>query len=86
MTSVTALLCHSIKLNPLICLISEVKSVKDFTREVRILLEFGVVPQIDALKLRDVYDIVSTMSSHQIGKQIYYDLLATEFARKQFDQ
>ena len=44
MTSVAALICHSIKLNPLIWLIQEIKVVKDFSREVRILLEFGIVP------------------------------------------
>ena len=86
MTSVSALICHSIKLNPLIWLIQEVKSVKDFAREVRILLEFGIVPQVDALKLKDIYTICTALASHQIGEQIFFELLATEFARKQFHQ
>ena len=83
MMSVSALVSHSIENKALLELIRQTKTVKEFNREVRILLEYGVIPSVDSLHPRDIYEISIALFAHQIGKQIYYDLLATEFARKQ---
>ena len=64
MVSISALVCHSVQFNSLIDLIRQIKTVKEFTREVRILMEYGVLPRIDMLRPRDVYEITIAMKIH----------------------
>ena len=41
-----------------------------------------MIPQIDKLKEQEIADIIRLMNECDIGNTIYYDLMATEFARK----
>ena len=46
------------------------------------MMENSIVPSVDQLQLRDLYHVLKVLKLHRIGKQIYYDFLATEYVRK----
>lgn len=47
-----------------------------------LLLENGLIPQVDSLAENSIADVVQVMSDAGIKRQAFSDLLATELARK----
>ena len=63
-------------------LVRFLKAQEGYYREIMLMMENNIVPNIDQLQLRDLYFVLKALKLHRIGKQIYYDLLATEYVRK----
>lgn len=57
-------------------------NAKLFKHEMTLLLENGLIPQVDSLSEDSIADVVKVMEEAGIKRQAFSDLLATELARK----
>ena len=82
MVAYSALICQHANFRSVMELLKCLKTKQQFYRAVMVLIENGIVPNIDQLHIRDVYQVLIALIVHKIGKEIYYELLATEYVRK----
>ena len=55
---------------------------KLYKHELTLLLENGLIPQVDSLTEDSITDVVKVMKDAEIERLAFADLLATELARK----
>ena len=56
--------------------------MKELTNEVNLMLKNNIIPSIDKMLPKDIFHIVQVINYHEISNQVYFDLLAAEYARK----
>ena len=82
MVTYSALVSQDAQINSVIDLIRSIKTQSEFYKVILVLMENSIVPNIDKLQLKDLYQVLVALTVHKIGKKIYFDLLATEYVRK----
>lgn len=85
MMAIAALVSSQFELRNTIKLVSYLRNKTKYTKELRILLEYALIPCVDDLKINDLMVIFQALKSHSMGKTIFYDLLGAEFSRKSFN-
>ena len=78
-----ALNAHQLSFMANLTLLRELRGSGDhFSKEIAILLENSLIPQVEKLSESGIATIMQLMEENRIDKKVYSDLLATEFARK----
>ena len=81
--TIVAFNADQINFNLLLTLFNRLKGTQDkFASEVAVILENGIIPQVDSLRENAISDVVTIMVANKIERKVFADLLATEFARK----
>ena len=53
-----------------------------FKQQIAILMENSIIPRVDKLYENQIYTVMLLLKENEIDRTVYFDLLATEFARK----